>query len=71
MTTVFNLSALLERLGLSQSELARKSGLSLRTVNRLALNRTAQVSLATLDKLSRALGVDPGALIVREKQGRR
>lgn len=71
VTTVFNLSGLLERLGISQSELARQSGLSLRTINRLTLNRTAQVSLATLDKIATVLKVEPGELIAREPKRRR
>jgi transcriptional regulator with XRE-family HTH domain len=71
VTTVFNLAALLKRLGISQSELARRSGVSARTINRLTLNRTAQVSLATLDKIATALKVEPGELIGREPKRRR
>jgi DNA-binding Xre family transcriptional regulator len=57
----------------SQSELSRHSGVSLTTINRMANNLTAQVSLRTLDSLSAALTeltgrrVEPGDLIVREK----
>ncbi len=56
---------------LSQSEVARKSGVSLVTVNAISTNRTKQVSLRTLDKLcagiGRALGrkVEPGELLER------
>ena len=49
---------------LTQAELVRLSGVSAVTVNRIVLNRTAQVSLATLGKLAMALGVEPGDLIV-------
>ncbi|MGE0554685.1 MAG: helix-turn-helix domain-containing protein [Gemmatimonadales bacterium] len=70
MPTRFRLAEVLDRLGVSQSELARRSGVSLRTVNRLCLNRTVQVSLETLDKLADALGVAPGDLIAKEA-GRR
>lgn len=45
---------------ISQSELSRRSGVSLTTINAIVNNKTAQVSLATLDALSRALGVPPG-----------
>jgi len=51
---------------MSQSELSRRSGVSMTTINAMANNKTAQVSLATLDALSRALGVEPGALLERE-----
>lgn len=56
---------------MSQSELARRSGVSLVTVNGIANNRTSQVSLKTLDALARVLQVEPGDLIVREKGGKR
>ncbi len=71
MPTVFRLAEVLERAKMSQSDLARLSGLALQTVNRLCTNRTAQVSLATLDKIAGALKVEPGELIVREKSKRR
>lgn len=65
---------------LSQSELSRRSGVSLTTINAMVLNKTKQVSLATLDSLCDALGdalqrrVEPGELLEREpepKRGRR
>ncbi|MHB1329241.1 MAG: helix-turn-helix domain-containing protein [Gemmatimonadales bacterium] len=72
MPTRFRLRELLEKLGLSQSEAARRSGVSFATVNAMCTNRTAQVSLATLDKIAAALGVEPGDLIVREpKKGKK
>lgn len=55
---------------MSQSELARQSGVSLVTINAIANNRTRQVQLETLDKLSRTLGVEPGALLEREPKRR-
>ena len=51
---------------MSQSELARRSGVSFVTVNRMCGNKTEGVSLDTLDKLATALGVEPGDLIRRE-----
>jgi len=41
---------------MSQSELSRRSGVSLVTVNAIANNRTKQVSLETLNNLCKALG---------------
>ena len=56
---------------MSQAELARLSGIGLRTVSRLARNETGQVSLETLDRLAAVLKVEPGELIIREKKARR
>jgi len=56
---------------ISQSELARRSGVSLATINAIANNRTAQVSLATLDALSEVLGVGPGDLLERDEPKRK
>ena len=79
MPTVFCLREIIERRGVSQSELARQSGVSFATINRLCTNATRQVSLDTLHRLastlsSPALGgkrVEPGDLITREKRRRR
>ena len=67
----FRLHELLDEQGLSQSELARRSGLSFVTVHGIANNKTKQVSLATIDALCEALGVDPGELLEREAPKRR
>jgi len=58
------------RPAMSQSELARRSGVSLVTINAIANNRTRQVKLDTLDALSAALGVEPGDLLEREGKRR-
>ena len=71
MPTVFRLRDLLESHDMTQAALAKASGVSLPTISRLTRNETAQVSLATLDKLARALGVEPGELIGREKRTRK
>jgi DNA-binding Xre family transcriptional regulator len=61
----------------TQSELSRHSGVSLTTINRMANNLTAQVSLRTLDSLSASLSeltgrrVEPGDLIERVPQKKR
>jgi DNA-binding Xre family transcriptional regulator len=55
---------------ISQSELARRSGVSLVTINAIANNRTKQVQLETLDKLALALGLQPGELLERESKRR-
>lgn len=68
MPTRFRLSRLLIRAGISQGQLSRTSGVSLSTVNRLATNSTTRVDLHTLDRLSAALGCEPGDLIKRKRR---
>ena len=68
MAARFRLAELLERVGLTQTELARRSRVSLVTINAIANNRTAQVKLATLDKLARVLGVEPGELLESDRK---
>jgi transcriptional regulator with XRE-family HTH domain len=55
MPVRFRLQALLDRTGVSQSQLARRSGVSFSEVHAIALNETARVDLATLDLLAGAL----------------
>lgn len=54
---------------MSQSELARRSGISFVTINGISNNRTAMVSLKTLGALASALGVHPGELFAVERRG--
>lgn len=70
MAARFRLDELLEELEVSQSELARLSGVTFVTINAIANNRTRQVRLDTLDKLAAAIGREPGELIVRESMPR-
>lgn len=56
---------------LSQSELSRRSGISATTINAMVLNKTKQVSLSTLDAISKALGIEPGELIERDRGKRK
>jgi DNA-binding Xre family transcriptional regulator len=73
----FRLDVLLEDSGLSQRELAARSGVSPTIINRMANNRAEQVALKTLDSLSAALSeaigrvVEPGELIEREPEPKR
>ena len=55
MTLRFRLREVLEEHGVNQSEFAKLAGLSFATINRISTNATAQVSLATLDKIIVAL----------------
>ena len=70
MVTQFRLK---EELGeqMSQSELARQSGVHYVTVNKICQNLTTRVDLSTLDALSAALGCEPGDLIERKRRRRR
>ena len=77
MAAEFCLDALLQEAGLSQRELAARSGVSPTTVNRMAKRLTGRVDLDTLDSLSSVLSdvlrrrIEPGDLIRRvpEKRG--
>ena len=71
MAARFRLKELLEEKDMAQSELARRSGISFVTINRMAANKTAQVSLNTLDAISKALGCEPGELLERDPTKRR
>jgi putative transcriptional regulator len=64
----FRLKELLEKVGMTQSELARQSGISFVTINRIAANKTDGVSLKTLDALSKALRCEPGDLLERDSK---
>jgi len=67
----FRLSEVLEQHDMSQTELSRRSGVSLVTVNAMKQNRTTRVDLETIDKICAALDVEPGELLEREGKKRR
>ena len=71
MPTRFRLAEILERVGMSQSELSRRSGVSYPVINKMCGNKAASVALSTLDRIAAALKVEPGELVVREKRKRR
>jgi DNA-binding Xre family transcriptional regulator len=71
MTARFHLAEVLAASGMSQRELARRSGVTLVTINRMCANHTEGVTLRTLDKLAKALCVAPGELIVRDSPKRK
>jgi transcriptional regulator with XRE-family HTH domain len=61
-----SLKAARSRADLTMSELAEQSGVAIDTIS--AIERGVRVPQArTLNKLARALGVDPAALIKEEK----
>lgn len=63
----FRLGEILEERGLSQSELARQSGVTFVTINRMCANATKGVTLTTIDRLVKALKVEPGELFVSRR----
>jgi DNA-binding Xre family transcriptional regulator len=65
MPVKFRLAELIQEHETNQSALARDSEVSIVTINAMARNRTRQVHLDTIDRLSQTLGVDPGALFAR------
>ena len=50
----------------SQAELARRAAVPQATVSRIEARKTAGISFDTLEKLAKALGCDPGYLIVKK-----
>ncbi|QBD81551.1 XRE family transcriptional regulator [Ktedonosporobacter rubrisoli] len=54
------------RRGISQRQLVLRSGLDIRVVQRVMRNSEENITLATLDKLARALNIDPSLLIESE-----
>ncbi len=52
--------------GWSQAELARQSRVAQSTVSRIEADDTSGISLGVVEKLARALGCDPGYLIVKK-----
>ncbi len=56
---------------MTQNELAQRAGVHFVTVNRLCKNATKQVSLETLDRISKVLRCKPGDLLERERERRR
>jgi len=53
--------------GLSQAELSRLSSVPQSTISRIEAGETGSVSLANLEKLADALGVNAALLIVHER----
>jgi transcriptional regulator with XRE-family HTH domain len=50
----------------SQAELARRSKVPQSTISRIEAGATPSVNLDNLEKLAKALGCDPGYLIVKK-----
>ena len=53
--------------GWSQAELSRRSGIHKSTIFRLETGKRRGADFETLEKLAKALGCDPGYLIVTRK----
>ena len=56
---------------LSQAELARRSGVPQSTISRIEAGETGSITLANLERLADALGVNAAVLIVNETRGRK
>ena len=57
-----------EKQGLNQSQLQMRAGVTPALLNRYWRNTTDSVTLEALGKIARALGVEPGALIVEDSK---
>jgi len=54
---------------LTQAQLAKKVGVRQATINDLENDKSRRIELDLLERLAAALGVEPGALLIREKKG--
>jgi putative transcriptional regulator len=72
MAVRLRIADLLEEREMTQTELARASGISLVTINAMASSERApkQIQLESIDKLCEALGVEPGELFERTTKKR-
>ena len=55
-----------EAKGWSQAELADKAGIRRATVSAIESNQTTGIDFETLERMAKALGCDPGYLIVKK-----
>lgn len=67
----FRVRELREAKGMTQAELARRSGLRPATLSAIETNQTTGIDLATLEAIARELEVEPGFLIIREPTRRK
>ena len=63
---VICLKDILKERGMSRRELARRSGLNINTVCKLANNANVLIDLYVLDQVCKTLQVQPGDLLVQE-----
>jgi transcriptional regulator with XRE-family HTH domain len=57
-------------MGISQAELARRSGITRATINRIENAKVTSIDLGVLEKVAAALQVDPALLIDSGTRGR-
>jgi transcriptional regulator with XRE-family HTH domain len=62
------LKQLREALGWTQAQLSEKSGVPIQTISRWENDRVDSYDRDVLEKLAKALGVEPGFLLVREEE---
>lgn len=60
-----------EAKGLTQAQLGEKAGIRAATISRIEGGRVSGVEFATLEKLARALDVDPALLIAKTPDKKR
>ncbi len=64
----FRVRELRKARGWSQARLAEEAGVRRATVNRIENDRLKVIALDVLEKLAKALGCDPGYLIVKKRK---
>jgi transcriptional regulator with XRE-family HTH domain len=67
----FRVRELREARGWTQTERAKRAGIRRATVNRLENQRVTSIDLTVLEKLAKALDVDPAYLLVKEGRTRK
>ena len=65
---VVRIKELREARNWTQADLADRADLPQATVSRIEGGKTAGISFDTLEKLAKALGCDPGYLIVKKRK---
>lgn len=65
---ILQVRELREAAGLTQAQVSAKTGIALGTLSRIENGHSVRIELDTIDKLSRAFGVEPGALFVRTRR---
>ncbi|MBO3463097.1 helix-turn-helix transcriptional regulator [Aetokthonos hydrillicola Thurmond2011] len=63
MAVLITLKKIREREGISQNELARRTGYSLQNVQKIEQGRVSSLTLEALDRFCKALGCAPGDLL--------
>ena len=71
MAVIWRVDELAERKGWNARRLAEKAGVDIKTARNILTGKATRVDLETIGRLADALGVEPGALWRRSRNGSR